>query len=125
MKDQYNIKDKKVDIYERVECAPDQDAPDWKTEKYKKVLSGIWAYTRQLSENIIVQQRQALIEESKIETRLFILNYHEEVKPTSVIFYKGEYYKINRVTTSDDYNTDIIAYVNNYDIPDNMIISEI
>lgn len=124
MKNQYSIKDKKVDIYERGEYALDPTAPDWKTEGYKKVLSNIWAYTRQLSEDIIVQQRHALIQESEIETRLFILNYHDEIKPTSLIKYKGDYYQITRVTTIDDYNTDMLAYVNLYIVTDDMIVPD-
>jgi len=117
-RDKYNIKDKKVNIYNRVVEAPDYQ------EQYKKALSQIWAYTRQLSESLIVSQRIALAQEHILEERIFILNQHEEIKEGNLIEYKGNFYQITRVTTRDDYNTDMIAYVSRYEISENEIIEE-
>lgn len=107
MKNQYYKKDKKIRIVGRYTT---QTPGGYPTARYRYLFEGsIWAYTRQLSQDQIFQAQAYGAE----ETRLFVINYRTDLKLYYIIEYKGEYYTITRLDSSDDYNTELYVYVSN------------
>lgn len=105
MKGQYFLKDKKAMVYRR---------EGYKTPgghfipQYRPIAPvDLWCYTKQLS----MDQLYAAMAYSTEETRLFVFNHLENVKTYDAIMYKGQWYEITRVDTTDDYNTDSFVYV--------------
>lgn len=109
-KGQYNLKDKKAQIYKVIEQGCDEYG-NWLDGKLVPRRSyELWCYTRQLTQDQIYSAHAFM----NNETRLFVFNYHKGIKPQQLIQYKGDWYEITRVDTSDDYNGDMFVYANNY-----------
>ena len=112
---QYRLKDKKAQLY-TVESV---SKPGYMPQQYyiATTPAPTWCFAQQLS--------QALVWEAKVagasETRLFVLNQGTTVKPYDFVYYENEWYRVTRVDTTDDYNTDVYIYVEDApmgDIPD-------
>jgi len=69
-----------------------------------------WAYTSQLSQVDVYTART----HGTDETRLFVLNYRDDLKLYDYIEYRGTYYMISRLDTTDDYNGELFVYVKDY-----------
>lgn len=69
--------------------------------------SSFWAYTNQLSQDQTFQAATY----GDFETRLFVLNYRDDLKIYDFVEYKGKYYSITRLDTTDDYNGELFVYV--------------
>lgn len=110
MKNQYNLKDKKAQLYkvEHGDCNSNgYPSPD---SFYPAAPAPIWCYTRQLTQD----QLFAAMAVSQQETRLFVFNYYKGVDVYDVIEYKGEWYEVTRADTTDDYKGDLFVYVKLY-----------
>ena len=112
---QYRLKDKKAQLY-TVESV---SKPGYMPQQYyiATAPAPAWCFAQQLS--------QALVWEAKVagasETRLFVFNQGTTVKPYDFVYYENEWYRVTRVDTTDDYNTDVYIYVEDApmgDIPD-------
>jgi len=99
------LKDKKAYVYKKGERYQD-DYGIWHDAGYTKV-GYLWCYTRQLSQNLTYDAKIAGTD----ETRLFIFNWNEEIKPYQYIYYKGAWYIITRADTTNDYKGDVYVYV--------------
>ena len=78
-----------------------------------------WAYTNQLSQSQTFEARTYGNE----ETRIFVLNYRDDLKVYDFVEYKGKYYSITRVDTTGDYKTELFVYVKECakgDVPKNI-----
>lgn len=103
----YYKKDKKAQIYKRVKGQVDEygDVQDG----YRPVApSPLWCYTKQLTQ----QQKYIAQSMSVDETRLFVFNYRQGVELYDKVLYKGVWYEVTRVDTTDDYNGELFVYVN-------------
>lgn len=109
MQNQYYLKDKNAQIYKEVHIQEPGGFP--KTEGYyPRSPNPIWCYSRQLSQD----QRFAAAAWGESETRLFVFNYYTGIDLYNVISYRGKWYEITRVDTTDDYNGDLFVYVRDY-----------
>lgn len=106
MKNQYYLKDKKAEI---IQTKSEQDSPGgmFVTKYYLVTKSPIWCYTRQLSEDLVFQAKAY----GNNESRLFVFNQGTTVNLYDLIRYRGKWYQVTRVDTTDDYNTDVFVYV--------------
>ena len=107
MKNQYNLKDKKAQIYKKVYNGQDNNGYFKPESYYPAAPAFIWCYTRQLTQDQIF----AAAAYSQQETRLFVFNYYKGVDIYDVINYRGEWYEVTRVDTTDDYKGDLYIYV--------------
>ena len=107
MKNQYNLKDKKAQLYKKEYGGQDSNGYSKPDNYYPAATAPIWCYTRQLSQDQIF----AAMAYSQEETRLFVFNYYPHVEVYDVISYKSDWYEITRVDTTDDYKTDLFVYV--------------
>lgn len=107
MKNQYNLKDKKAQLYKKEYGGQDSSGFSLPDNYYPAAPAPVWCYTRQLTQDQIF----AAAAYSQEETRLFVFNYYPHVEVYDVISYKGEWYEITRVDTTDDYKTDLFIYV--------------
>lgn len=97
-KNHYFLKDKKAQIYLKI------------TEKYYPIASvPVWCYSKQLSQ----QYASYSYLRGEAETRMFVFNYYKNVEVYDLIQYRGEWYRITRVDTQDDYDGDLFVYVEN------------
>lgn len=106
-KKQYYLKDKKAQVYKSIGETTDPIGQT-KTLGYMAVSPApLWCYSKQLSQTLIFVARAYDIDEN----RLFVFNYNKLIKPYDYIEYKGSYYQITRVDTTDGYNSELFAYV--------------
>ncbi len=68
-----------------------------------------WAYSRMLS---MREFREYGMDTHEID-RLFILNYHEEIKPSDHIIYQEKEFEIYSIDTLNDNKQDMKVYVTN------------
>ena len=109
MKNQYYLKDKKAQIYKKVMNGTDPGGYS-KAPSYNPVAPApIWCYARQLSQADIFQAQSF----GENETRLFVFNYYPNVEVYDMVQYRGRWYRITRVDTTDDYKGDLFVYVQN------------
>lgn len=106
MQNQYYLKDKKAQIY-KVTHSQEPGGFPAVNGYYPRCPSPMWCYTRQLSQ----EQVFAAAAWGESETRLFVFNYYTGIDLYNVISYKGKWYEITRVDTTDDYNGDLFIYV--------------
>lgn len=99
----YYKKDKKVRLIARFASASE---PGGMPRSKYEYIAECWAYTRQLSQDQIFEAAHF----GKEETRLFVLNYRNNLKIYDIIEYKGNYYEITRLDTQDDYNGELFVY---------------
>lgn len=101
----YFKKDKKVKLVTKYY---EETSTGWQEAHYKYISNrSFWAYTNQLSQDQTFQA--AAYGDS--ETRLFVLNYRDDLKIYDFVEYKGKYYSITRLDTTDDYNGELFVYV--------------
>lgn len=114
---QYYRKDKKVKLITK-STSTDQYGVSHTSYQYIS-NSSFWAYTNQLSQSQTFEARTY----GNDETRIFVLNYRDDLKVYDFIEYKGKYYSITRVDTKDDYKTELFVYVKECakgDVPKNV-----
>lgn len=107
VKKQYYQKDKKAQIYKLV---PGEKDPYGfrRDDKYKPVApKPLWCYTKQMSQ----EQKFAAAAYGEKEERLFIFNFMPGIEVYDHILYKGDWYSVTRVDTTEDYNTELFIYV--------------
>lgn len=107
MKNQYNLKDKKAQLYKKVYNGQDDSGFSLPDSYYPAAPAPIWCYTRQLTQD----QLFAAMAVSQQETRLFVFNYYKGVDVYDAIEYRGEWYEVTRADTTDDYKGDLFIYV--------------
>ncbi|MBR0198082.1 MAG: head-tail adaptor protein [Kiritimatiellae bacterium] len=93
------IKDKKIELFD-VQFIGDQTG---NREKHCTLKAVCWCYSRQLSQKLKAQFNTD-------ETRLFILNYRDDIAVRDFIRYRLNWYEVTRVDTKDDYRTDLYVY---------------
>lgn len=101
----YFKKDKKVKLITKYS----EQSSGYMPKTHYKYISNrsFWAYTNQLSQDQTFQA--ATYGDS--ETRLFVLNYRDDLKIYDFVEYNGKYYSITRLDTTDDYNGELFVYV--------------
>ena len=102
---QYNLKDKKAQLYSRVSVQTPGLMP--KTYYVAMTPAPTWCYTRQLSQSLTWEAAQY----GDDETRLFVFNQGSPVTVYDYVYYRDKWYEVTRVDTTDDYNTDVFVYV--------------
>ena len=101
----YFKKDKRVKLITKYSY---QDSIGVRRTGYRYIVDGsIWAYARQLSQDQIFNAAQY----GESESRLFVLNYRNDLKLYDFIEYRGAYYSITRLDTTDDYRGELFVYV--------------
>jgi len=101
----YYKKDKKVKLIRKTTT---KDKYGNSTRVYRYLTAtAIWAYARQLSQD----QKFAAAQYGESESRLFVLNYRDDLKVYDFIEYRGVFYQITRLDTQDDYNGELFVYV--------------
>ncbi|MCR5304860.1 MAG: hypothetical protein K6E33_09905 [Lachnospiraceae bacterium] len=109
MKNQYFLKDKKAQIYKAVNQGKDTEGFDRGNKYYPIAENEIWCYSAQLSQKAIALSHTL----DQIETRFFVFNHYSGIAVYDMILYRGEWYRITRVDTKDDYNGEVFVYVQN------------
>lgn len=104
MKNQYYLKDKTANIYKPVHVQERGLMP--KTYYVKRKSSPQWCYARQLSQNTIFEAKAY----GEDESRFFVFSSGTVVELYDLISYRDKWYKVTRVDTEDDYNTDVFVY---------------
>lgn len=100
------LKDKHAKVYKK--SAGYQDAYGvWHKGGYS-LIGNLWCYTRQLSQD---QKNEARIY-GVDESRMFVFNYRNDVAVYDLILYRGTWYTITRVDTTNDNKGDLFVYVN-------------
>ena len=113
MSKKYFLKDKKAEIFTRVNT---RDSMGGKITYYTPISPApLWCYAKQISANLFFTARAYAIDEK----RLFVFNYNADIAVYKVIRYRGEWYEITRVDTDDDYNGDMFVYVKDITAPPN------
>lgn len=109
MKNQYFKKDKKVKIITKTTT---KDKYGQAISVYKYITdASLWAYARQLSQSQELEAKTY----GDSENRFFVLNNRSDLKIYDYIEYRGKYYSITRLDTTDDYNGDLFVYVKDVD----------
>lgn len=105
------LKDKKAQPYKMINYTENGGMP----QRYYAAMtpSPIWCYTQQLSQSLTWEAKQY----GDSETRLFVFNNGIDIATYDAIEYKGKWYGVTRVDTTDDYNTDIYVYVSDMSTP--------
>lgn len=112
-KDMYFRKDKLAEIYHLTHEGTD---PYGVTDRYYESISPspLWCYSSQLS---MEKTYLAMALDTK-ETRYFVFNNQGDlVAPLDYVLYRNKWYRITRIDTRDDYNTDMFIYVEDADEP--------
>ena len=99
------LKDKKAYVYKKTDGYQDEYGI-WHKGGYAKV-GYLWCYTRMLSQSLTYDAKVAGTD----ETRLFVFNWNEEIKPYTYVYYKGTWYQVTRTDTTNDYKGDVYTYV--------------
>ena len=110
----YFKKDKKVKLIKQREEQDEYGAP-YTAYVYITPPDGIWAYAKQLSQQQIFECRQF----GENETRLFVLNYRNDITLYDLVEYRGHYYSITRLDTKDDYRNELFVYAK--DVPEETV----
>lgn len=101
----YYLKDKKAMIYK---CVPVENNGFMPSSVYYPIATApIWCYAKQLSQMAVYSAMAATMD----ETRMFVFNFHRNVKVNDLVFYRDTWYTITRVDTTDDYNGEMFVYV--------------
>lgn len=99
------LKDKKIIIYEAVDVTKPGRQPTYKWRPIHP--GGLWAYVRQLSTEELYRSKAEWTQ----DTMVFGINWRPDIITLSHgIGYKGEFYKIVRVDTYEDYKDTIKLY---------------
>lgn len=106
-KEQYFLKDKKAMIYWEKPSTEDADGSTISGGFVPFAINPMWCYSKQLSQDQIF----AAAAYGVSETRFFVFNHTKNVAVYDLILYRGEWYQITRVDTTDDYNGDLFVYV--------------
>jgi len=102
----YFLKDKKCTVY-KIDSTPHGVGED-----DTLILVGeLWCYSKQLSQNLIAE---AGVVYANNESRMFVLNYNDDIVQGVFILYRGQWFKATRVDTTDDYNGEMFVYVEEY-----------
>lgn len=109
MKNQYFMKDKKAQFYKQVQSGTDPGGYARPPGYYPIDPSPVWCYARQLSQADIFHTQSFGVD----KTRLFVFNYYPNVEAYDMVQYCGDWYRITRVDTTDDYKGDLFVYVQN------------
>lgn len=98
------LKDKKAEIYKGESYSEPGGMP---RKKYRPISKApLWCYTKQLSQNTVFEAAAY----GQEETRLFVFNYSAIPAVYNLIKYRGAWYEITRVDTTDDYKGDLYIY---------------
>lgn len=116
IKNQYFKKDKQADIYHLKETGVNEYGIP--TYEYEKISDfSLWCYASQISMD---KAYIAMALDTK-ETRFFVFNnLGDKVAPLDYVVYKNKWYRITRIDTKDDYNTDMFIYVYDENRPGNI-----
>lgn len=109
MKNQYFLKDKKAQLYKSIMNGTTPGGYSNAPSYYPVAPAPVWCYARQLSQTDIFQAQSF----GEDETRLFVFNYYPNVEVYDMVQYRGDWYRITRVDTTDDYKGDLFVYVQN------------
>lgn len=108
----YYLKDKKARVYHPISVKTSSGRTEL---KYLMPVSpdDMWCYSRQLTQDQLFAAHAWLSDEK----RLFVFNFYSGVKLYDVVKYKGNWYEVTRVDTTDDYNGELFVYVKDYKNP--------
>ena len=112
-KPQYKLKDKKALIYRNIEIKGNTGNTTMQWQPISE--AALWCFTQNLSGEIT---NNKLVIENE-ETRLFVFNYHFDIKQGYFIRYKNKWYEITRTNTTGDYNDEIFVYTRDVTAPEN------
>lgn len=104
---QYFLKDKKAQIYREADGGRDENGFSIPGGFYPYAAAPMWCYSKQLSAELTFVAHTYDTD----ETRLFVFNYKPKVKQYDLILYRGKWYEITRVDTTDDYKGEMFIYV--------------
>lgn len=100
------LKDKKIVVYRHVEGSDQWGDP---VEYYIPIHPGsLWAYTRQLSAQELYM---AGVSDRYQETALFVVNWRNDLSPSLLVLYRGNWYNIVRIDTYEGYRADLKLFV--------------
>ena len=100
----YYKKDKKVKL---VTKHSERDSSGFYRTTYQYITNqALWAYASQLSQELTFTAHAY----GSDETRLFVLNYRNDLALYDFIEYKEKYYQITRLDTADDYKGELFVY---------------
>lgn len=106
-KSKYFLKDKRAQIYKKMNVAEEGDMP---REAYIPISpASLWCYASQLSQDLMYRAKGV----GENETRFFVFNFRDIVEVGDAVLYRAKWYNITRVDTTDDYNGDLFIYVEN------------
>ena len=105
----YFKKDKKAQIYKKVSKGQTPYGYSAGDYFYPIAPAQVWCYSSQLSQTDIFTAAAY----SQSETRYFVFNHYKGVEVYDMIQYRGEWYRVTRVDTQDDYNGELFVYVEN------------
>ena len=105
----YFKKDKKEQIYKKVSKGQTPYGYSAGDYFYPIAPAQVWCYSSQLSQTDIFTAAAY----SQSETRYFVFNHYKGVEVYDMIQYRGEWYRVTRVDTQDDYNGELFVYVEN------------
>ena len=109
MKSKTFLKDKQCRIAHLVQTVDDYGAP---FERWEYLTdTPLWCFTRQLSQDQVWQGMQF----GTKETRLFVLNYRDDLSVGDVVEYRDQRYEVTRCDTECDYRGDLFVYVRDAD----------
>ena len=109
VKDQYFLKDKKLQVYKKVKGGTDKEGYPLPAAFYPIAPKPIWAHARQLSQtDIFISMRF-----DQNETMLFIINFYRNIEVYDLVLYRGTWYRVTRAYTTEDYNREVHLYVEN------------
>lgn len=111
----YGHKDKKLIIYKEVSS---QDKDGYKQTVYYPTHPGkLWAYVRQIGG----EQYYAAMAHNVVEEMLFVVNWRPDLNisntQTCFVFYKDQWYQIQRIDTFEGYKNNIQLYANTMKSP--------
>lgn len=108
MRQKYFKKDKKAMVY-KVMPGTRNEYGAYTPGGYMPISDKLlWCYAKQKSQTL---RYNAGIVDINTENRLFIFNNNKHIAIKDFIKYNGEWYKITRVDTDDDYNSDMYVTV--------------
>ena len=104
---QYFLKDKKAQVYKKVSVPNPGGKP---LNKWYPISDDLlWCYAKQLSQDETFYAKTY----GDAENRFFVFNHNKLIAFNDYVLYRGTWYMITRVDTTEDYNTDVFVYVKN------------
>ena len=103
MKGQYFLKDKKAQHYKVYSTGGGVGDP---TYYIAMSPAPYWCYCKQLTQ----EQLFAAQAYWNDETRFFVFNNKPDIKQYDLLLYKGNWFQVTRVDTTDDYNGETFVY---------------